>query len=209
MDWIEAVLFDWGGVLIDDPAPGLMAFCARALGVSMGDYTRTHNRHGEPFQKGLIEEATFWQRVCGDLKRPEPNVASLWGQALQAVHSPRNDVLDLVRQLRKGGYKTAILSNAEAAAKKLSRQPRYRVFDLIVLSCEVGTSKPEREIYEITARKLETPPERCVFIDDRPEFVDGAAAVGMKAILYRDLAQLRRDLQKVGVSAPGEPDPGE
>ena len=68
MDWIEAVLFDWGGVLIDDPAPGLMAFCARALGVSMGDYTRTHNRHGEPFQKGLIEEATFWQR---GLRRPE------------------------------------------------------------------------------------------------------------------------------------------
>lgn len=208
MERIEAVLFDWGGVLIDDPAPGLMAYCAKKLGVSVEDYTRVHSRHSDPFQKGLIEEATFWQRVCSDLKRPTRGAASLWGQALRAIHTPRKDVLDLVRQLRDGGYKTAILSNAEAAAKELSRQPRYRVFDLIVLSCAVGTSKPEREIYEITARRLETPPEQCVFIDDRPAFVAGAVAVGMKGILYRDLAQLVKDLADLGVRVDGEPDPG-
>ena len=61
---IEAVLFDWGGVLIDDPAPGLMAYCAKALGVPVEDYTRVHSRHAEEFQKGLIEEAVFWRQVC-------------------------------------------------------------------------------------------------------------------------------------------------
>jgi hypothetical protein len=30
---IEAVLFDWGRVLIENPAPGLMAYCAKALRV--------------------------------------------------------------------------------------------------------------------------------------------------------------------------------
>ena len=51
---IEAVLFDWGGVLIDNPGPGLMSYCAEALGVSVEDYTRAHNECGGPFQKGDI-----------------------------------------------------------------------------------------------------------------------------------------------------------
>jgi hypothetical protein len=46
---IEAVLFDWGGVLIENPAPGLMDYCAKALGVSVEDYVRAHNQHGEAF----------------------------------------------------------------------------------------------------------------------------------------------------------------
>ena len=59
MECIEAVIFDWGGVLIADPAPGLMRYCTQHLGVTVEDYTAAHNRHSEPFQKGLISEEVF------------------------------------------------------------------------------------------------------------------------------------------------------
>jgi putative hydrolase of the HAD superfamily len=207
MDQIEAVLFDWGGVLIDDPAPGLMDYCARALDVSVEDYSRAHNRHSEAFQKGCIQEADFWKRVCGDLKRPVPGVASLWGQAFRSVYSPRDEVFNLVRQIHKRGYKTAILSNTEAVATVFARQFRYRVFDAIVLSCTEGTMKPEREIYEVAASRVRTPLERCAFIDDRPPFIAGAIAAGMKGILYKNPAQLAKDLAELGVNVDGEIDP--
>jgi len=42
---IEAVLFDWGGVLIDDPAPGLMNYCAKALGVPVAHYAQARASH--------------------------------------------------------------------------------------------------------------------------------------------------------------------
>ena len=89
---IEAVLFDWGGVLIENPAPGLMAYCAKALGVSVEDYVRMHNVHSEAFQKGLIPEEVFWRRVCGALNRPVPQRVSLWGDAFRAVYRPREEV---------------------------------------------------------------------------------------------------------------------
>ena len=76
MKMIEAVLFDWGGVLIDNPAPGLMDHCAKALGVPVEDYIRVHNTHGEPFQKGSIPEGVFWRRICDDLGCSLPRQAS-------------------------------------------------------------------------------------------------------------------------------------
>jgi len=197
---IEAILFDWGGVLIDDPGPGLMDYCAKALGVDVDGYVAAHKRHGEPFQKGEISEVVFWHRVCGDLERPAPEVASLWGAAFRAVYSPRREVFDLARQLRETGYKTALLSNTEMAAMEFFGELGYDMFDTLVFSCAEGTFKPERRIYEITAQRLGVDSERCVFVDDRQAFVDGAVAAGMSGVLYRDFRQVCQALREHGVA---------
>ena len=197
---IEAVLFDWGGVLIDNPAPRLMAFCASALGVSVEDYITAHNRHDAPFQKGHIAEAVFWQRVCKDLDRSEPEAPSLWGQAFGAVYSPRRDVFALARQLREQGVKTAVLSNTEAPVMQFFQERRYDMFDALTFSCAEGTFKPEREIYEIAARKLGIEPRGCAFIDDNPACTDAAAEAGMRGIVYEDLEQVKKALKDLGVA---------
>ena len=64
MNTISTVIFDWGGVVINDPAPGLMRYCAQALGVSEDAYTQVHRQISEPFQRGLISESQFWQAVA-------------------------------------------------------------------------------------------------------------------------------------------------
>lgn len=200
MEQIEAILFDWGGVLIDNPASGLMAYCAEALGVSVDDYQQAHNRHGEPFQKGQIHEEEFWQRVCADLNRPTPEIPSLWGRAFRTVYSPRQAVFDWAGRLRKRGYKTALLSNTEAAAMEFFMGLQYDVFDAAIFSCAEGTFKPERQIYEAAATRLGVATSRCVFIDDKQIFVDGAIETGMKAVLYEDLDQVKRAVKIMGVS---------
>jgi HAD superfamily hydrolase (TIGR01509 family) len=75
-------------------------------------------------------------------------------------------------------------------------------FDAVVFSCAEGAVKPERKIYEIAARKLHAPPQRCAFIDDRPNYVDGARNAGMSAIRYEDLPQVERALTALGVTVP-------
>jgi len=196
---IEAVLFDWGGVLIDNPAPGLMAFCADALGVSVQDYVTAHHRHGAPFQKGHISEAAFWRRVCKDLDRPEPDAPSLWGQAFGAVYAPRRTFFALAQRLRRQSVKNALLSNTETAAMQFFLERRYDMFDALTFSCAEGTFKPEREIYEIAARKLAIEPHRCAFIDDNPVCTDAAAETGMRGIVYEDLEQVTNALKDLGV----------
>lgn len=77
----------------------------------------------------------------------------------------------------------------------------YDVFDALIFSCAEGAAKPEREIYEIAARKLAAALSRCVLIDDRLDFVARARSAGMKAILYRDLEQVVQELAPLGVRA--------
>jgi FMN phosphatase YigB (HAD superfamily) len=196
---IEAVLFDWGGVLIENPAPGLMAYCAKALGVAVENYVRAHNAHGEAFQKGWIAEEVFWQRVCGDLNRPLPGRTSLWGDAFRAVYRPREEVFALARRLSEKGRKTSLLSNTEAPAMAFFLELGYDMFDALTFSCAAGVAKPQREIYEVAAKKLGMAPAQCVLLDDRLDFVEGARNAGMKGIVYESLPQVKGELAELGI----------
>jgi putative hydrolase of the HAD superfamily len=66
-------------------------------------------------------------------------------------------------------------------------------------SCYVGLRKPDPAIYRRALDVLGSVPERTLFIDDRQENVDGAAAARMKAIRFTGAEGLRSDLEKLGV----------
>jgi epoxide hydrolase-like predicted phosphatase len=199
MERIESVIFDWGGVLIDDPAPGLMRYCAQALSVTKEDYIRTHDKFAADFQKGLIGEDTFWERICNELGVAKPKVPSLWSDAFKAAYVPREDMFSLAVRLRKNGCKIALLSNTEAPAMQYFYQLRYDMFDVLVFSCCEGTRKPEREIYELTIRRLGSQPGQSVFIDDKPEYINGAKETGLNTILFENINRLKNALAELGV----------
>jgi putative hydrolase of the HAD superfamily len=75
-------------------------------------------------------------------------------------------------------------------------------FDTVVASSDIGYAKPEARAFEITAEKLGVRLDECVFVDDRQPYIEGAAHVGMKTILYTDFesfsAQLNTILSNVG-----------
>ena len=200
MERVESVIFDWGGVLVDDPAPGLMRYCAQALSVTKDDYIRTHDKFAADFQKGLIGEDTFWERICGELKVPKPKVPSLWADAFKAVYVPKEDMFSLAERLHKDGYKTALLSNTEVPAMQYFYQLQYDMFDVLVFSCAEGTRKPEKKIYELTIQKLGSRPGQSVFIDDKPEYINGAKQKGLNTILFENLNQVKKALVELGVT---------
>jgi len=194
MERIESVIFDWGGVLIDDPAPGLMQYCAQALAVSKDDYIKAHSKFTADFEKNLINEDTFWERICGELGVSKPKVHSLWADAFKAAYVPREDMFIVAARLRKNGYKTALLSNTEAVAMQYFYQLQYDMFDVLVFSCAEGTRKPEKKIYELTIQRLGSQPGQSVFIDDKPEYINGAKEAGLNTILFRNVEQVKNEL---------------
>ncbi len=60
--------------------------------------------------------------------------------------------------------------------------PVDELFDDIVDSSAVGVRKPGSAIYELACERLSVQPGEAVFIDDYQGNVDGAAAVGMRAV---------------------------
>jgi epoxide hydrolase-like predicted phosphatase len=199
METIKSVIFDWGGVLIDDPAPGLIQHCAKAMKVSKEDYIKAHIKFEADFQKGLIREDVFWEQICSELSVPKPNIPSLWAEAFEVAYVPRNGMFSMAASLQENGYRTAVLSNTEVPAMQHFHLHRYEMFDVPVFSCLEGVKKPDRKIYELTLKKLDSQPEQAIFIDDKQEYIDGAKDIGINTVLFQDIDQVKDELNRLGV----------
>lgn len=200
MGQIKSIIFDWGGVLIDDPRPGLLQYCAKAFGVPEKDYVPAHDKFLETFQKGAMDEEVFWTNVCAELGRPKPPVPSLWGDAFRAAHVLRREMFSMVSAMHQNGYRTALLSNTEVPAMRFFHSLQYDMFDVTVFSCAEAVTKPAKKIYQVTLDRLGTQPEQTVFIDDKQEFIDGAKRAGIKTILFTDIAQVQDELARLGIN---------
>ncbi len=196
---IEAIIFDWGGVLIDDPRHELLRYCAAAFGVSQDEYTPVHDSFLDEFQRGLISERVFWERLAERLNKPKPDVPSLWTDAFRSAYVPRAEVFALASKLHDRGYRTALLSNTEAPAMEFLRGLGYDMFDVQVFSCAEGLVKPERKVYEITLDRLGVGASRTVLIDDRKDFVEAAQQAGLNTIIFDNFKHLRDRLALLGV----------
>jgi epoxide hydrolase-like predicted phosphatase len=196
---IESIIFDWGGVLIDDPAPGLTRYCAAALGVSEEQYIEAYSKFETDFRKGVISEDSFWAQLCGELNVPKSAIPSLWGEAFAQVYKPKEDMFSLVSLLRNNGYKTALLSNTEIPAMQYFYQQQYDMFDVLVFSCWEGIKKPEQKIYELALERLGSRPAQSVFIDDKSRCIKGAQEVGLNTILFESASRTKEGLASLGV----------
>ena len=199
METIESVIFDWGGVLIDNPRAGLLRYCADAFGVAEDVYTSVHDSFLGEFHTGAISERMFWHRISAELGRPAPKVRSLWYDAFRAAYVPRPEAFSLVTSLREKGYKTALLSNTELPAVRFFHEQDYKMFDVLVFSCVERTAKPDREIYEIALDRLGSEAQQAVLADDSCHCIRGAREAGLNAILFESIDQLKSELAKLAV----------
>ena len=199
MEAIESVIFDWGGVLIDDPRPGLMRYCAEAFDVSQEHYVPAHDSFLDEFHTGAISEQMFWQGISAELGKPAPEIRSLWYEAFRAAYVPKPEVFSLATSLHDKGYKTAMLSNTELPAVGFFHEQNYNMLDVLVFSCVERIAKPDKKIYEITLERLGSEAQRTVFIDDKPDFIQGARRAGLHAILFEGIDQLKSELTRLAV----------
>ena len=89
--------------------------------------------------------------------------------------------------------------SAEKFRLTRGRYDFFNLFDDIIVSGEVGTMKPDREIFEVTLRKLDLRAEECLFIDDHQPNVDAAAALGFRTIHFQSPQQLEQELRALRV----------
>lgn len=114
-------------------------------------------------------------------------------------HRVNQPLIDYVKSELKPHYKLGLLSNVGRGWMDsfFDVESRTELFDTVVLSGDEGVTKPHPQIYELVAERLEVEPEACLMIDDLPENAAGADAVGMHAVVYGNLHDLKQELQRV------------
>jgi epoxide hydrolase-like predicted phosphatase len=196
---IRAVIFDLGGVLVrtEDFAP--RERLAQSLGV-----TRTAledlvfaGESGDQAQRGEIDAERHWDNLR--------QMLGLSSEGLKAFvddffAGDRLDVelVDHIRRLRPD-YKTGLLSNAFSNLRHFVTDVWMiaDAFDEMIISAEVGMTKPDARIYRLALERLNMDAFRAVFVDDFMHNVEAARAIGMQAIHFQNREQAWAELEQL------------
>lgn len=194
---LRAVLFDIGGVLEITPSTGWFGRWAADRGLDAEELWQRLADLSRAGSIGAISEEGYAQAVqerlglsAADLER---FLGDLWHEYLG---TPNTELIDWFAGCRPR-FRTGIVSNSFVGARERERE-RYGFEDLtdtIVYSHECGVGKPDPAIYLEACRRLGVRPEEAVFVDDVEVSVEGARAVGMRAVHHRDNAGTIAELE--------------
>jgi HAD superfamily hydrolase (TIGR01509 family) len=138
---------------------------------------------------GCISAETLWRAVAQDIGLDQQE----WSMVADTFYSAvdlNSDLLAFLRELRPR-YRTAILSNAPLDVRTLVTQRFHleREVDEVIISAEVGATKPHPEIYQLAAHRLGVQVQHALYVDDELRFVEAAQEVGMQGVQFKNTEQ--------------------
>jgi len=188
---IEAVLFDFGGVITTSPFDNF-ALLEERRGVPADTIRKINSTNPDTnawaqFERNDVDRAGFCELF-------EAEAASL------GYEIPGTEVLDclkteirpfMVDALRtiSQQYRTAMLTNNFSAGDDPgsgSHGETKELFEVIIESAKAGVRKPTPRFYELACEALGVDPSACVFLDDLGINLKPARAMGMTTIKVVD-----------------------
>lgn len=189
----RAVIFDFGGVLCFHPTEDRFRRIADLLGIQVPRLLEIFWANRIEYDAGRVDSRTYWTRVTGAAGRAmagksigDALLARLGRLEIELWNNYDTRVFEWAAHLRSQGIRTAILSNLPRTLGEalLATPGLLAPFDHLTLSYELKMVKPEPGIYRDAARGLGVEPSQALFLDDKPDNVQGARAIGMQAELY-------------------------
>ncbi|MFC1754419.1 HAD family hydrolase [Thermoproteota archaeon] len=198
---IKAILFDWGGVLtIGMHDLEIVKILESENKVKMFSHEPDFGSFLDLMDLSEVTFGEFVEKVNNEfgLSLSDEQMRDVVARAL----IPNKDVIDLVRMLSEK-YHVVILTNNSHTTIEILREQHKETIDLfekLYYSADLGICKPDKEIFEFVAKDLGVSLSECVFIDDKEKYAIGAEKAGMKGIVFKNAAQLKKDLESIGVT---------
>ena len=199
MSW---VLFDYGGVICTPQPDSDVARLASAAGAPVPAFREAYWAHRLDYDRAELDGTTYWQKVAAGVGRSftTAQVADLIRLDIASWLHLRAGTVTLIEDVAAAGYRLALLSNAPAeVAEVVAGLPVAAHFEHCAFSYSLRSVKPEPECYRAVLAMLGAGPADVVFLDDRPENVAAAQALGIRSVQFTDHVQARAALGAYGV----------
>lgn len=190
------LIFDFGKVLIDwdphylyDPYFGDRSRTDWFLENICTMEWNTQMDGGKPFAVGVAELSERFPEWAREIEMFHSRWTEMVGGAVPGMY-------ELLKGLKAAGHHLYGLSNWSTETFPLVRDrfPSLQLLEGMVVSGYEGIVKPDPAIYELLLRRYGLDARDCIFIDDNPANVAGAAAVGIRGIRFTSLSDLRAAL---------------
>ena len=194
---IKNIIFDFGGVLLDwnprylyksyfnndeEMEHFLADICNGEWNIKQDD--------GRPFAEAVKELQAKFPEYAEAIQMYDDD----WEKMLKC-ELPES--IDLLKELKSMGYGIYGLTNwsAEKIGYAFANYSFFSLFDGIVVSGVEKVVKPDRKIYEILLERYSLKPGECVFIDDNQDNVDMAKVLGINAIRFDNIGNVKEHLE--------------
>ncbi len=198
----RAIIFDYGNVLSRPQGEPEVHAMAALLELPLDRFRELYWRYRLAYDQALFEPLEYWRKVA-------PNVTAEQLEELNLLDARSWAYADPVMpkwaaHARAAGFKTALLSNMPVPVRDYTRTCDWLpVFDQLTYSCDLRITKPSPEIYRHCLEGLGAAAGDALLLDDRPENVRGAEAIGMHGLLFTTPPEAARLLRE-RFELPGE-----
>jgi putative hydrolase of the HAD superfamily len=201
---LEAVIWDFGGVLTTSPFEAFARFEAeRGLPTDIIRRTNASN-HWEnawaKFERAEVDIETFDQLFAAESLALGAQVR---GRDVLPLLSGdlRPEMVEALRRV-KATFKTGCITNnlpanaiGSAAGRSLYIAEVMALFDHVIESAKIGLRKPDPRIYRMMVEALGIKPEACVYLDDLGVNLKPARDMGMTTIKVVSAPQAIAELE--------------
>lgn len=196
----KTIIFDLGGVCFSDSVQYFAMKIHDKYDIPPHKiYNIFMGELGTKYIKGEISLNDFWNVAKQQLKISESNdtLTELYLGGMR----PINGTLEIIKELRKNGYQTLFLSdNVKDAIEYLQKQYNFTEnFDDGIYSHQIGIRKPNPLLYQCLLKKTNNKPEDCIYIDDKPKYLEPAQELGMLTGQFVNPNSLREFLYFAGI----------
>ena len=193
---MKNIIFDFGGVLVDwnprhlyrkifSSEEEMEYFLTQ---ICNGEWNAKQDA-GRPFAQAVAELQKQYPQYAAQ-------IAVYFDRWEEMLGGEIPGMADLVRTLKRKGYKLYGLSNWSAETFPVARA-KYAVFDALdgmVVSGQEKCIKPFPKIYQILLSRYNLKAEDCIFIDDNIKNVEAARELGFSAIRFTSPQELKNEL---------------
>ena len=196
----KAIGFDYGGVIAGISGPEFNRRISILLGIEQKTFQDVYFKFNYLLNNNILSRQEFWKKIAEELGVPEKyNNVIKFIEALPH-HELNEQVINLVGRLRINGYKVGLLSNNDIeTANKFKENGLSEHFDAVVVSAEVGYSKPHFKAFEILTERLGVKAKELIYIDDSEKSLINAEEIGFQPILFSDYESLLLNLRSLGI----------
>lgn len=197
---IKHIIFDMGNVLLrfDAEATARGAVGNHPELSKIVEYT-VFTPEWKQLDKGILSEEEALSRMIARAPQYQEEITAMMARWTQYLF-PIEEMVPLIARLKDKGYSLHLLSNASLRFYEYSPSiPAIGMMDTLNVSASMKLLKPQPEIYLRTLEEHHLKANECLFIDDLPENIAGAEAVGIHGHCFVDAAELENFLLSKGL----------
>jgi putative hydrolase of the HAD superfamily len=197
----RGLILDYGEVLCVKPTPEQIKRMASIFGISGGHFMKLYERNRRKYDRGDLNAERYWFSFADEpglgLRADQIPLLRKWD--VEMWSNTNSLMIDWLEAVHQSGVRTALLSNMpdDMIARVRDSFSWISHFDCMVFSYEEHLTKPEAAIYERCIEELGTSPGQTLFVDDRDVNVQAAQNLGIQAIRFESVRQLRAQLEEL------------